>query len=119
MKTEQELQQYLLEKRGATLDFPFGNDVSVFKVKNKMFALLTHRNDMLMINLKCDPDQALMLRDIFSAITAGYHMDKRHWISIYFDPNNPVPDNEVLRLVDQSYSLVVKTLAKKLQAQLL
>ena len=111
------LNDYLLAKPEATLDFPFGKDVKVFKVKGKMFALLGQRNDLPMLNLKCDPDEAIMLCDVFSSITPGYHMDKRHWISVYFDGS--VPSGEVERLIDNSYLLVVKKLPKKDQQSIL
>ncbi|QIR14092.1 MmcQ/YjbR family DNA-binding protein [Shewanella aestuarii] len=110
------LQQYLLAKPETHVDFPFGEDVHVFKVKNKMFALIGQRNDLLMLNLKCDPDEANALRDIFPAITAGYHMDKKHWISVYFDCT--VPDGEVKRLIDNSFLLVVNSMPKKDQTSI-
>ena len=98
-------------------EFPFGPDVVVFKVNHKMFALLGRRNDLLMINLKCNPDEALALRDIFPAITPGYHMDKKHWISIYFDGS--VPEREIQRLIDNSFKLVVANMSKKDQQSIL
>ena len=110
------LQQYLLAKPETSVGFPFGDDVHVFKVKKKMFALVGHRNDLLMLNLKCDPHEANALRDIFSAITAGYHMDKKHWISVYFD--GTVPEGEVKRLIDNSYMLVVNSMPKKEQTSI-
>jgi len=109
----EELKAYLLAKPFATLDFPFGGDVSVFKVNNKMFALVGTRNNVMMINLKCDPDEAAALCDIYSAITPGYHMDKKHWISLYFDGS--VADSETMRLIDNSFNLVVSKLSKKEQ----
>ena len=109
----EELKAYLLAKPFATLDFPFGDDVSVFKVNNKMFALVGTRNNVMMINLKCDPDEAAALCDIYSAITPGYHMDKKHWISLYFDGS--VADSETMRLIDNSFNLVVSKLSKKEQ----
>ncbi len=112
-----DLKTYLLKKPFTTESFPFGDDVSVFKVKNKMFALIGYRNDLMMLNLKCDPDEALALRDIFASITAGYHMDKKHWISIYFD--STVPKGEVERLIDNSYLLVVSKMTKKDQASIM
>ena len=105
------LKAYLLNKPCTECLFPFGDDVHVFKVKNKMFALIGWRNDLMMLNLKCEPSESLMLQDIFSAITPGYHMDKKHWISIYFDRS--VPNGEVLRLIDNSFKLVVNNMSKK------
>ena len=119
MKSYRELKSYLLTKPESTLDFPFGADVSVFKVKNKMFALVGERNGLMILNLKCDPEESLMLRDIFPAITEGYHMDKRHWITLYFDSDKAIPEGEIKRLIDQSFLLVVHKLPKKVQTSLL
>lgn len=115
--TSEQLHDFMLAKPEATLDFPFGNDVSVFKVKGKMFALLGFRNEMQMLNLKCDPNEAVALCDLFKSITPGYHMDKKHWISIYFDGS--VPQGEIERLIDNSYLLVVKKMPKRDQRSIL
>ncbi|WP_018690551.1 MmcQ/YjbR family DNA-binding protein [Algicola sagamiensis] len=104
------LRAYLLKKPKSAENFPFGDDVHVFKVHEKMFALISWRDNKMMMNLKCDPDEAHALRDIFPAITPAYHMNKRHWISVYFD--GTVPYGELERLMDNSYSLVIKTLPK-------
>lgn len=117
MKNYQSLKEYLLSKPETALDFPFGDDVSVFKVKKKMFALIGQRDERLMMNLKCEPEEGAALRDIFSDITEGYHMDKKHWISIYFD--NPIPENEIQRLIDNSYLLVINKMTKKDQKSIL
>lgn len=112
-----QLKKYLLAKPEARVDYPFGDDIPVFKVSNKMFALIGFRGDEMNMNLKCDPEEAIGLCDVFSAITPGYHMNKRHWITIYF--NGSVPASEVLRLVDNSYVLVVSGFAKKERVALL
>ncbi|TDF38236.1 MmcQ/YjbR family DNA-binding protein [Alteromonadaceae bacterium M269] len=111
------LNQYLLAKPETIQDFPFGDDVYVYKVKKKMFALIGWREEKMMLNLKCDPDEAVALRDVFSAITEGYHMDKKHWISVYFD--GTVPDGEVKRLIDNSFKLIVEKMPKKDQRSIL
>lgn len=102
---------YLLQKPYTVESFPFGDDVHVFKVKNNMFALLGWHNDLMMLNLKCDPDESLALQDIFPSITAGYHMSKKHWISVYFEGS--VPNNEIERLIDNSFLLVVNNMPLK------
>ncbi len=116
------IKQYLLNKPESTLDFPFGDDVFVFKVKGKMFALIGWREGVMSINLKCDPDESAALRDIFAAIKPGYHMDKKHWITVYFDTKNYAtspPDGEVERLIDNSFKLVVSKMTKKDQKSIL
>ncbi|WP_428242894.1 MmcQ/YjbR family DNA-binding protein [Gynuella sp.] len=109
--TENELKQYLLSKPESVEDYPFGPEASVFKVHNKMFALSAVRGDgMLSVNLKCDPLQAVQLRDVFSAVLPGYHMNKKHWNTVLVDGS--LPDGEIERMIDHSYSLVVKSLKK-------
>ncbi len=76
-----------------------------------MFALLGHANGHDRINLKCDPDEALALRDIFEAVIPGYHMNKKHWNTIIL--NDTVPNAEIERMVDRSYGLVIKGLTRK------
>jgi predicted DNA-binding protein (MmcQ/YjbR family) len=111
------LNNYLLSKPETAQDFPFGNDVYVYKVKKKMFALIGWREDKMMLNLKCEPDEAAALCELFNSITPGYHMDKKHWISIYFD--GCVPDGEVKRLIDGSFKLVVDKMPKRDQRSIL
>lgn len=106
----QQCEQYLLTKPEAIIDFPFGPEVQVFKIQGKMFALMTTRNQQCLLNLKCEPDEAIQLRDVFTAITPGYHMNKKHWNTVILD--GTVPIGEMQRMMDNSYSLVVKTLKK-------
>lgn len=117
MKFEQ-LKSYLLDKPETTMEFPFGPDVNVFKVKGKMFALIGWKDDKMNMNLKCDPDESVALRDIFFSIKPGYHMNKKHWITIYFDEEKygPLPpEGEILRLIDNSFRLVVSKMPKSQQ----
>lgn len=116
------IKTYALNKSFSHLDFPFGEAVYVFKVQGKMFALLSVSKSRLMLNLKCDPDEAAALRDIFPAIKPGYHMNKRHWISVYFETDNHQdlpPEGEIERLIDNSFNLVVAKMPKKQQTALL
>jgi len=110
------LKPYVLAKPFTTVSFPFGDDVEVYKVKGKMFALIGVHNDLDMVNLKCDPDESLALQDIFTAIKPAYHMNKKHWVSVYFDSS--VPQGEVERLIDNSYQLVVSKMTKKDQVSI-
>lgn len=97
-------------KRGAVEDYPFGDDVAVFKVAGKMFALVSLGPAPGSVSLKCDPGLAADLRGRYAAITAGYHLNKRHWNTVRLDGS--VPDEELLELVDHSYDLVVTHLTK-------
>lgn len=101
---------YLLARPEATEDFPFGPDARVFRVCHKMFALLAEKDGIARVNLKCDPQEALALRDVFDAVLPGYHMNKSHWNTVLLDGSIPVPELE--RMMDRSYGLVVKSLKK-------
>jgi Uncharacterized protein conserved in bacteria len=83
--------------------FPFGDDTLVFKVKEKIFALVNLDGD-LSINLKCDPVLAIDLRERYSSVTPGYHMNKKHWNTVLLDGS--VPDKEVFSWIDHSYDLI-------------
>ncbi len=107
--------EYCLTKPGTTEAFPFDENVLVFKVMGKMFAL-TDVDLFTSINLKCDPEYAVELRDRYAGITGGYHMNKKHWNTVECDGS--VPDNLIKELIDHSYDLVVKGLPKKLKEEL-
>ena len=101
---------YLLAKPEAYEDFPFGPDVAVMKVAGKMFATLVHGPEHPRMNLKCDPHEAMMLRDIFDAVLPGYHMNKRHWNTVLLDDS--IPRGEIERMIDNSFALVVRGLPR-------
>ena len=106
----------LLARPEAEEDYPFGPEVAVFKVRGKMFATLTEVDGVAYTNLKCDPDQAVALRDIFTAVRPGYHMNKKHWNTVTLDGS--LPDGELLRLIHHSYALVVKGLPRSARQSL-
>ena len=108
--------EYCLTKKGVTEAFPFDEDVLVFKVMNKIFALSSLSSDPFRVNLKCDPEWAITLREQHDDITPGYHMNKKHWNTVLFETN--LDDAFLKQLIDHSYEQVVKSLTKKLQAQL-
>lgn len=110
------VREYLLAKPESWLDYPFKLDVQVFKIDKKMFATLSERDGVFEMNLKCDPDDALALRDIFPSIKPGYHMNKKHWNTVILDGS--VPDTEVERMIDHSYTLVVKSLPRSIRKNL-
>ncbi|MBU2490251.1 MAG: MmcQ/YjbR family DNA-binding protein [Proteobacteria bacterium] len=101
---------YLSGKKGAEQDFPFGPEVLVFKVLGKMFALMGLEETPLRVNLKCDPHQAEILRDLYPSVLPGYHMNKKHWNTVILD--NSLPEEEVLAMMDDSYDLVVAGLSR-------
>ena len=105
-----DLQSYLLAKKETTEERPFGPEVLVYKVMGKMFALVAWEEDPLDLSLKCDPDEALFLRDIYPSVRPGYHLNKKHWNTVTLDGS--VPEKELKRMIDDSYKLVVKGLTK-------
>tara|TARA_B100000886_G_C20411702_1_gene487368 strand:+ start:1111 stop:1512 length:402 start_codon:yes stop_codon:yes gene_type:complete len=94
-------------------DYPFGPDVQVFKIKSKLFAILTKKQGVHRINLKCHPEEAIILREIFEDVIPGYHMNKIHWNTVLL--NNTIPDEEIKRMIDRSYCLVVKKFKKEIR----
>lgn len=102
--------EYCLAKKGVTEDFPFDNETLVFKVGGKMFAL-TGIEHFKSINLKCDPERAIELREQYSGIIPGYHMSKKHWNTVMMDGS--VPMKLIMQMIDDSYQLVVSSLPKR------
>jgi predicted DNA-binding protein (MmcQ/YjbR family) len=100
--------EYCLAKSGATESTPFGPDVLVFKVGGKIFALASLDEIPARVNLKCDPDLALELRDRYEQVRPGYHMNKKHWNTVEIEAR--VPEFEIRKMIDHSYDLVAKTL---------
>ena len=111
MISMQDLESYCLAKQGAEKTFPFGVNVVVIKVMGKMFALWGVDDNPVEVNLKCDPDWSLLLRDTYPAIVAGFHMNKKNWNTLTL--NGSIPPDLIWELVDHSYNLVVKGLRKK------
>lgn len=102
--------EYCLKKKGAVEDYPFNEETLVFKVMNKIFALTPLEKIPLSVNLKCDPERAIELREMYEAVLPGYHMSKKNWITVILD--NTIPDKIIKELIDQSYELVVQGLKK-------
>lgn len=112
----EELRNYCLYKKGVEECFPFGEDTFVYKVMGKMFLLAGSDAHPLEVNVKCDPDKAVELRDKFSCVLPGYHMNKKHWNTIVFDGS--VSRKQLEEWIDDSYNLVVESLPKKLKLEL-
>jgi predicted DNA-binding protein (MmcQ/YjbR family) len=106
-----ELEVLLLKKQASYIDFPFGDDIMVLKVCNKMFAALSLKEKPLRLNLKCDPNDAIAYREIYTSVVPGYHMNKKHWNTLILDDAIPL---EILKdMIHDSYSLVFNKLTKK------
>jgi predicted DNA-binding protein (MmcQ/YjbR family) len=108
--TPEELRSACLAFTGASEEFPFDDANSVFKVAGKVFALSPLHADPLRVSLKCDPDLAVQLRMSYLAITAGYHLNKRHWNTVVLDGS--IPDSLVRQMIEDSYDLVVAGLPR-------
>ncbi len=106
----EEIREYCLSKRGVIEDFPFDEETLVLKVLGKMFALISLEKIPLQLNLKCDPEQAVELREKYESVLPGYHMNKKHWNSIIVDGS--IHSNEIKNLIDNSYTLVEQGLKK-------
>ncbi len=115
----EQLRDYCLAKKGVTEHFPFDEVTLVFKVMGKMFALAgldRWEKGETKINLKCNPEKAIELREEYEAIEPGFHMNKKHWNTV--EVNNDVSNQLLLELIDHSYDLVVQGLSKKMKEEL-
>ncbi|AFL69296.1 MmcQ/YjbR family DNA-binding protein [Sulfurospirillum barnesii] len=108
------LNDYCLSFKGALKEYPFDDTTAVYKVGNKIFALIDEERNPPRINLKCDPYYARELRELYENVTAGYHMNKKHWNTIICDRN--LEDALILGWIDDSYELVYKGLSQKMKA---
>lgn len=97
------IREYCLSKPEAEETLPFGPDVLVFKINNKVFLLLPLDGEDLRINVKCDPDLALELREQYPSVLPGYHMNKKHWNTIIVDGR--LSKKQILKMLDDSYKL--------------
>ncbi len=112
----EEFREYCLSKVAATESMPFGEGVLVFKVAGKIFALAALDEIPATVNLKCDPDLALELRDRYEQVQPGYHMNKRHWNTVEIDSG--IPEAELRKMIEHSYDSVMRALSKAQRYQL-
>ncbi len=110
------LRTFCLQKAATTESTPFGDDTLVFKVAEKMYALASFNPERNSVNLKCDPEYALELREKHPEITPGWHMNKKHWNTVQL--GGGLPDSLIFALVNHSYDLVVQSLPKSVQKSL-
>lgn len=111
----EEFRDYCLAKSGTTESFPFDDKALTFKVLSKMYAI-ADVDQFVSVNLKCDPERAIELRERYHSINPGYHMNKKHWNTI--DTTGDVSDDLFYELIDHSYDLVVKGMTKKEKSEL-
>ena len=111
MRNTESFREYCLHKKAVTESFPFNKTTLVFKVAGKMFALLSLESVAFRVNLKCDPERAIDLREQYSGIIPGFHMNKRHWNTVIIDGS--FTPKLLKELTDHSYDLVVKSLTNK------
>lgn len=104
------IREYALKKRGVTEGQPFGDDTLVYKVIYKIFMLMSIEVPV-QLNLKCDPEHAIELRERYESVIPGYHMNKTHWNTVILD--NTIPSKEILKMVNDSYDLIVEAFPKK------
>lgn len=116
LPTHKQLEDYMLAKPGTKLDYPFGEGVAVYKVSDKMFAIINEGKQPVNISLKCDPQLALHLRDKYDEVQAGYHLNKKHWNTIVC--SGQLSQSEIFDLINHSYDLVVKGLTVNEQENL-
>jgi predicted DNA-binding protein (MmcQ/YjbR family) len=102
--THKELETFILSMPNAKLDYPFGKDVAVYKVNDKMFALISEGSDPLRVSLKCDPQLAVYLREKYETVVPGYHLNKKHWNTVIC--TGQLGEAEIHDLVVHSYHLV-------------
>lgn len=106
MKHKQ-VEEFILSMPNTKLDYPFGEQVAVYKVNDKMFALIAEKSDPLRISLKCDPKLAEVLREKYETVMPGYHLNKIHWNTIVL--SGQLPWEDIQALIVHSYSLITKT----------
>jgi predicted DNA-binding protein (MmcQ/YjbR family) len=111
----EDYREYCISKKGVTEELPFGPETLVFKVIGKIFAL-TSLETFASINLKCDPEEAIIFREKYDAILPGYHMNKKHWNTVLMD--GTISDKLLKQLIDHSYELVANSLTKKEKEEL-
>ncbi len=115
--THKKLEDFMLAKPGTKLDYPFGPEVAVYKVMDKMFALIAEKKKPVNISLKCDPQLAKHLREKYEEVQQGYHLNKRHWNTIV--ASGQLSEQEIFDLINLSYDLVVREMPQAEQDKLI
>jgi predicted DNA-binding protein (MmcQ/YjbR family) len=113
----EDFRHYCLTKPGTSEDLPFDDVTLTFKVGSKIFAITGLDNEVFEVNLKCDPDLAIQLREKYEGVRPGFHMNKKHWNTVNFE--SAISDTDLLKMVDHSYDLVFQGLPKKIRQEIL
>jgi len=113
----EQIREHCLKKKGVTEEFPFDEETLVFKVAGKIFLLASLETIPLQINLKCEPEKAIELREEYDSVLPGYHMNKKHWNTIII--NGAVPERKLFEWIDDSYVLVAAGLNKNIRNMLI
>ncbi len=100
------VEEYILSMPNARLDYPFGKDVAVYKVGDKMFALISEGKQPVQLSLKCDPQLSTLLREKYETVMPGYHLNKKHWNTLVL--SGQLPWQEVQDLIRLSHRLVTE-----------
>ena len=111
----EEVREYALSLKGTSEDMPFGPDTLVLRVMGKIFMLMNLEGEFR-INLKCDPEKAIELRETYSFVIPGFHMNKKHWNTILAEES--IPNQLLCELIDHSYEMVAKGLTQKQKKEL-
>ena len=112
----EEFRNFCLSKKGTEESLPFDENTLVFKVGGKIFALI-NVDSFEFVNLKCNPERSLELRERYEGVKPSYHMNKKHWNSVYF--SSDVTDSQLFELINHSYELIVNALPRKIVDNLL
>ncbi|MCB0506684.1 MAG: MmcQ/YjbR family DNA-binding protein [Bacteroidetes bacterium] len=112
----EKIRAYCLQKKAVTEGFPFDENTIVFKVMGKMFLLMDINEIEISVNLKCNPELAIALREKYESVQPGYHMNKQLWNTVYY--TGEFPEREFWEMIDHSYDEVVQKLSKKTQQEL-
>ena len=112
----EDFREFCLSLKGVEEGFPFGVETMVFKVMGKIFCLCGLESSPLQFNVKCDPEKAIELREEFSGVIPGYHMNKQHWSTIVMDGS--FSDDQARQWIVDSYELIAASLPKQLKAEL-
>lgn len=110
------IREYCLQKKATTFDFPFDEEVMACRVAGKIFVLMSILEFPVTINVKCDPEKAIDLRERYEAVKPGYHQNKKHWNTVTCDGS--LTDSDIFSFIDHSYEMVLQSIPKKLRNEI-